>query len=242
MLRLTLREAPKIGLTAVMHGARFTMVLGLHLALLLWLANAQPQEAADLKLVRMDVRTIEAPPAAPEPLPMAPPPTKPQPLPQRLAAPQHPTTPLPVLIAAPAEGPAPMLASPPPDAPIEAAAPADPATAAVASLTTAAAAPTPAPAPVVTQARFDAEYLKNPAPVYPITSRMMKEQGSVLLLVNVTALGDAERVQLRQSSGKQRLDEAALEAVRHWRFVPARRGTQAIAASVIVPIVFELDR
>lgn len=71
---------------------------------------------------------------------------------------------------------------------------------------------------------------------------MMKEQGTVLLLVNVTAQGDAELVRVHQSSGRYRLDEAALEAVRHWRFVPAKRGAQPIAASVIVPIVFELDR
>lgn len=244
MLQLTLREPHATRVTTVMHVARFSVVLGLHLALLFWLALAQPQEASDLNMVRMDVRTIEAPPAPGllEPPPMAPPPTIPLPLPQRVAAPKPPPTPMPVLTAATAEGPAPMTAGPPSHVPVEAIASTSPAVAAATGPTAPAAAPAPEPAPVVTQARFDADYLNNPAPVYPLTSRMMKEQGTVLLLVNVSAQGDAERVRLHQSSSKPRLDEAAQEAVRHWRFVPAKRGAQAVPASVIVPIVFELDR
>ena len=52
------------------------------------------------------------------------------------------------------------------------------------------------------------------------------------------AEGDPKSVQIRKSSGFDRLDEAALNAVRRWRFVPARRGNVAIAAQVIVPINF----
>ena len=242
MSPLTVREPPLDRAVTLRHAARLALVLGMHLGLLFWLADVQTQEAPDLNMVRVDVRTIDAAPApaAPEPLPTAPPPTRPQPQPERAAAPTPPPTPLPVLTAATAEGPAPMTASPPPDVPIEAVAATGPATAAMPGSTAPAAAP--APAPAVTQARFDADYLNNPVPVYPLTSRMMKEQGTVLLLVNVTAQGDAELVRVHQSSGRYRLDEAALEAVRHWRFVPAKRGAQPIAASVIVPIVFELDR
>ncbi len=64
----------------------------------------------------------------------------------------------------------------------------------------------------------------------------------MLLWVKVMAQGDAERVRVPQSSGKSRLDEAGLAAVGQWRFVSARRGDQPVAASVIVPIVFELAR
>jgi len=56
-----------------------------------------------------------------------------------------------------------------------------------------------------------------------------------------TAGGSAENVQIKQSSGFARLDEAAAAAVRQWRFVPARRGAEPIAASVMVPIVFRLE-
>jgi len=80
--------------------------------------------------------------------------------------------------------------------------------------------------------------LHNPAPAYPATSRRLKEQGAVLIFVQVNERGDPVSVQLKQSSGYERLDQAALEAVRLWRFVPAKRGQTPIAASVIVPIHF----
>jgi protein TonB len=57
----------------------------------------------------------------------------------------------------------------------------------------------------------------------------------------VRADGTPESVALRQTSGSPRLDEAALEAVRKWRFVPARQGSTPISAAVIVPIVFSLE-
>ena len=100
--------------------------------------------------------------------------------------------------------------------------------------------PQVAATPVVA-ARFDADYLNNPAPAYPLLSRRNGEAGKVLLLVQVTAQGTAAQVELKQGSGFPRLDEAALNAVRKWRFVPARRGDEAVAASVLVPLTFRLD-
>jgi protein TonB len=72
-------------------------------------------------------------------------------------------------------------------------------------------------------------------------SRRLGEEGKVLLRVRVTAEGLAAAVELEKSSNFERLDEAAKQAVARWRFVPARRGDEAIEASVIVPIVFRLD-
>ena len=90
-----------------------------------------------------------------------------------------------------------------------------------------------------TAVRFDADYLHNPAPTYPSQSRRLKEEGTVLLLVRVSADGAPTEVEVRQSSGFERLDDAALQAVRQWRFVPAKRGSQNVAASVLVPIQFK---
>jgi protein TonB len=90
--------------------------------------------------------------------------------------------------------------------------------------------------------RFDAAYLDNPAPAYPSTSRRQHEEGRVLLRVRVGADGRAESVEIATSSGYDRLDRAAQDAVRRWRFEPARRGTEAVAAYVNVPIAFSLDR
>lgn len=101
--------------------------------------------------------------------------------------------------------------------------------------------PAQALAPVLTEASFDAAYLNNPAPAYPLLSRRNGEAGKVLLLVQVSKQGTAAQVEIKQSCGFARLDEAALEAVRKWRFVPARRGDEVITASVVVPLTFRLN-
>jgi protein TonB len=98
----------------------------------------------------------------------------------------------------------------------------------------------PAPAQPSTPARYDAAYLRNPAPVYPSTARRFGQQGTVLLRVRVTPDGTPAEVELRESSGSAWLDHAALSAVRQWRFVPATQGGQAVAAWVQVPLTFSL--
>jgi protein TonB len=95
--------------------------------------------------------------------------------------------------------------------------------------------------PAVTPARFDAAYLHNPRPDYPSLSRRLGEEGKVLLRVRVSREGQPAAVDLEKSSNFARLDEAARAVVAHWRFVPARRGDEAIEATVIVPVVFRLD-
>jgi protein TonB len=98
--------------------------------------------------------------------------------------------------------------------------------------------PAPPAPPNVEPPRFDMAYLRNPPPVYPSLSKRMKEHGRVILRVLVSADGQAESVEVRATSGSERLDRAALEAVRRWRFAPARRGAEAIAAYALVPILF----
>ncbi len=106
----------------------------------------------------------------------------------------------------------------------------------------------PAPPPdvprapaAVTQPRSDAAYLNNPRPAYPLAARRRGDQGTVLIRVLVTADGLAASVGLEKTSGHSSLDEAALAAVKAWRFVPARQGTQAIESPYVVPVVFKLD-
>lgn len=95
-------------------------------------------------------------------------------------------------------------------------------------------------APAVAPPRFDADYLHNPKPLYPSMSRRLGEEGTVSLRVRVAADGTASEVALSQSSGFPHLDAAAREAVQRWRFVPARRGDEAIESWVGVPVVFAL--
>ncbi len=89
--------------------------------------------------------------------------------------------------------------------------------------------------------RFDAAYLQNPEPGYPLVSKRLGEEGKVLLRVLVNPEGLAEQVEVRQSSGHPRLDQAAIGTVRRWRFTPARRGGDRLAAWVLVPLSFQLD-
>ena len=94
--------------------------------------------------------------------------------------------------------------------------------------------------PAQTQPIFDADYLNNPAPSYPPLARRMKEQGVVYVRVHVSSEGLPDQIELKRSSGSMRLDEAALVTVKKWRFVPARRGGEAVSAWVVVPIAFSL--
>ena len=69
----------------------------------------------------------------------------------------------------------------------------------------------------------------------------MGEQGTVMLRVFISAEGRAEQAEIRSSSGYARLDEAALETVKRWRYVPGQRAGLAQAMWFNVPIRFVLD-
>ena len=97
-----------------------------------------------------------------------------------------------------------------------------------------------APAAATSQPRFDADYLSNPAPAYPPLSRRMGEEGKVVLRVQVEPNGRPVHIELKASSNSPRLDQAAQDAVWRWKFIPAKRGDEAIGAWVLVPITFTL--
>lgn len=96
------------------------------------------------------------------------------------------------------------------------------------------------PQPQVTPPRIDASQLDNPAPAYPSLSRRLREQGRVLLDVYILADGSVGEIRLKVSSGHERLDRSALEAVRNWHYVPARRGGEPIPYWYVQPVVFSL--
>jgi len=173
----------------------------------------------------------------PEPVPPPPPPPR-RPTPQvAQAQPVLPTPPLPQPLPQPAVvataaasvssvvAPPPVAAKAEPVVVPEAVRPAPPAP--------------PAPEPLV-EARFDADYLSNPKPAYPMASRRLGEAGVVQLRVHVGPEGQALKVELKRSSGFPRLDQSALDTVTRWHFVPARRGATPVASWVVVPIVFSL--
>lgn len=167
-----------------------------------------------------------APPAPPAPAPAPPRPTRqpraPAP-PPRLPAP-----PMPVAIADPA---------PAPSAPVGVIAPQPPAPPIGAPVASSAAPPAP-PAPTAgAQSPGGARHFDNPEPPYPALSRRLGEEGTVLLNVLIGADGLPQKVEIKQSSGFERLDRQALNTVSHWRFAP-----RAEAAWYLQPVRFVLQQ
>ena len=94
----------------------------------------------------------------------------------------------------------------------------------------------------VTPPQFGAAYLNNPKPEYPTFARRMRMEGMVMLKVLVSRQGTALKVEVAHSSGYEILDKAAAEAVRNWRFVPAKHGDSPVDEWVQVPVAFHLQR
>lgn len=86
-----------------------------------------------------------------------------------------------------------------------------------------------------------ADYLRNPPPVYPPVSKRLGEQGRVVLRVLIDTEGRAEKAEIRESSGYERLDQAALKTVLQWRYVPGKRGGVPETMWFNVPINFVLE-
>jgi protein TonB len=77
---------------------------------------------------------------------------------------------------------------------------------------------------------------KKVPPEYPALSRKRREQGVVVLLADITS-GRTESVRVEQTSGHPRLDEAAMRAVKEWRFDTSSYGPRVTAR---IPFKFEL--
>ena len=87
----------------------------------------------------------------------------------------------------------------------------------------------------------DADYLHNPRPLYPSTSQRFNEQGRTTVRVLIGANGLAERAEIAKSSGYKRLDDAAINTVMRWRYVPGKRGGVAESMWFDVPINWTLN-
>ncbi|TDU30994.1 outer membrane transport energization protein TonB [Panacagrimonas perspica] len=193
------------------------LIVALHVGVLFGLMQIESVREAVVEVAPIMVGLITLPPPETpkpkiEPPPPKPEPVKPKPKPQMIVA----ETATPSEMGAPM--PEPVIPEPPPPPP-----PAPPAP----------------PAPI-TPPNFVAAYLDNPPPVYPSASKRLGETGTVLLRVLVDEHGQSKSIEVQSSSGYSRLDRAALDAVRKWKFVPAKQGDRAISAAVLVPLTFEL--
>lgn len=209
-----------LGLVVLLHA-------GLTLAMLV-----NHESDVRLQLARpLKVSLIELQDEAPKPefKPEPPKPIPPMPVAKPLLAPpilnvekileQEPPRAIPVAEIKPVSEPVPEVLPPPAPVMVEA--------------------PRPAPPPThVIEPRFDADYLDNPKPPYPKLSSKLGETGKVFLRVLVKTDGTVKELELRNSSGFERLDRSALNTVQNWRFVPARQGSKPVEGWVIVPINF----
>jgi protein TonB len=172
---------------------------------------------------------IEPPKPKVDPPPPPAPPKAVTPAAPRKVAAALPTPPMPLAIADPTPAPnAPtgVVAQPKPLPPVAA---------------PVAAAPAPVAAPKVELPSSDADYLQNPKPAYPAMSKRLGEQGKVIVRVLIGIDGTAQKAEIRQSSGFDRLDQAALATTQRWRYVPGKRGGVAEAMWFNVPINFVLE-
>lgn len=85
-------------------------------------------------------------------------------------------------------------------------------------------------------------YRENRPPAYPGAARQRGYEGDVLIAAEVRADGRIGAVRVKRSSGYASLDDSALEAVRSWRFEPARRMGAVVDAWVEIPIRFKLSQ
>ena len=112
----------------------------------------------------------------------------------------------------------------------------------VAQLSTSAAASLPA-----SSEPAGAEYEEPPSavptnrpPPYPADAYQRKQQGRILLEVRINPQGAVDSLRILESSSVESLDQSALDTVRLWRFAPARRAGQAVAATVNIPVRFAI--
>jgi protein TonB len=82
----------------------------------------------------------------------------------------------------------------------------------------------------------------NPKPAYPELARRRGQEGLVRLLAQVDEQGGLAELLVEKSSGFPLLDEAALKAVRKWRFKPGSRGGRPVRGSVLIPVEFLLKQ
>ncbi|HEV8226766.1 MAG TPA: energy transducer TonB [Methylomirabilota bacterium] len=150
-----------------------------------------------------------------------------------VSTPAAPEMPPPVASAAPGAG---MTASREPVA-----APGPPAGAAVSAPAAVASAPsrdTGTGGAITQSARPQGGYQVRPS--YPSSALRQGIQGTTMLKVHVLIDGRVGDIVVQQSAGHPDLDQAAIEAVRRWRFEPARRGSDPVAMWVLLPVQFQI--
>lgn len=81
--------------------------------------------------------------------------------------------------------------------------------------------------------------ISSPDPEYSEAARQMKFHGATVISLIVNADGSVRDAQIVVPLGAG-LDDKAVEAVRHWKFEPAKKDSQAVAVAISVEVDFRL--
>ncbi len=95
--------------------------------------------------------------------------------------------------------------------------------------------------PVTLSSELSVSCPKLTAPTYPAISRRMGEEGKLVLRVELDENGRIDDAKVIDSSGYERLDTAALTAVKSWQCNPSQRNGQPIRAVALQPFNFVLQ-
>jgi protein TonB len=101
--------------------------------------------------------------------------------------------------------------------------------------------PASAPAAEAREPDQMATPLETPRPAYPRLARQRGWEGLVVVLVEVSETGAPQKISIKDSSGIEMLDKAALDGVGRWRFKPATKAGRSVQAAIEVPIRFSLN-
>jgi protein TonB len=98
----------------------------------------------------------------------------------------------------------------------------------------------PVTGPVTLGGELSVVCSERPPPDYPPTSRRIGEQGRTVIRVELDTEGRIADARIDARSGSERLDNAALAAVKRWRCQPARRDGLTVRAIALQPFDFVL--
>jgi periplasmic protein TonB len=225
--RINPRIATATGIVIVLHIVA--------LAIAFTVREAAPVRIDSQRTITAELLPPPAPAAAPVAIESAPPPPKPVPVQKVKPKVQpHPTpkpTPTPMPVAqAPSQHEISAPAEPAPPAPPAPAAPAAPAA--------------PVSKPLMSiSAPKDASHLSCSIvePSYPAMSRRRGETGRAVVQFVLSASGRIENIELKKSSGYDRLDQAALDAIRSSSCKPYLVDGEAVRVPAVQPFDFSLN-
>ena len=100
--------------------------------------------------------------------------------------------------------------------------------------------PTPPDAFVTLEVTRRPTWLKKIEPKYPRTARLAQKEGKVVLEATIDVDGKAKDIKIKEDKVGFGCAEAAVEALKASRFIPATRGDERVPIRIVIPYQFKL--